>query len=200
MSGISYVAGVLSAPFAVAIGLPFKVLHKGRETTFSQYKHPTSAKAHIDLPEWLKWYQNAEDGLMGDDRGWYWNEYCKSWWPTWFRMWWWSGIRNPANYLKRNILGVDVREYVITKVAGDDYVRDDLDSTGCQILKAEHVHSDKVKYALYWVWLWPFSSTRAIVVQLGPKVKLEHNGVMYADEWDYLKGVTFEVNPVKDIS
>lgn len=38
------------------------------------------------------------------------------------------------------------------------------------------------------------------VVQLGAKIKLSHNGVQYADPVDYWKGVTFEINPAKDVS
>ena len=44
------------------------------------------------------------------------------------------------------------------------------------------------------------NSNRALVIQLGNKIKLEHNTAVEQDEYDYFKGFTFEVNPFKDIS
>lgn len=41
---------------------------------------------------------------------------------------------------------------------------------------------------------------RALVVELGNKVREEHNFAAEKDEYDYFKGYTFEINPFKDIS
>lgn len=191
---------ILLSPIAVLIGLGFSRPDYSRMESFKKYKFPENIWVYYDLPDWLGWYQNPEDGLMGDKRGWYWNECCAQWLPGWVRMWWWSGFRNPANRLKRFILGLDIRDYVIIKVRGQDYVRDDLQSTGFQILKAKPKRfGNKAHWMLYWVWKWP-NTNRAIVVQLGAKIKLSHNHVNYVDEPDYFKGITFEVNPFKDIS
>lgn len=190
---------ILISPFAVLIGLPFARENQSRVQRFTKHVSPTAFKRHIDLPDWLLWFQNREDGMTGDARGWYWNLYFPDWVPDWFKMWWWSGIRNPANCLKRNILGVDVRDITVEKVRGDDFVRDDFDNTGFQILRGVDESGEAQVWALYWVRRWG-ESNRAIVVQLGAKIKLDHNGVEYDDERDYLKGITFEVNPVKDIS
>ena len=192
---------IIASPVMVLIGLPFARENQSRVTQFTQHTNPTLYKKHIDLPDWLRWFQNEEDGMTGDSRGWYWNTYFPAWVPGWFKLWYWSGVRNPANYLKRNILGVDVRDISVVKMKGQDHVRDDFDSTGWHILRADTLDGYKVgrAWALYWVRRWG-QSNRAIVVQLGAKIKLSHNGVEYEEERDYWKGITFEVNPVKDVS
>lgn len=158
-----------------------------------------------ELPDWLKWCQNPEDLLMGDHpRGWYWFTYMAGR-PDWWKMLVWSGFRNPFNYWKRIATGCDIRTHKIVKLAGVDYVRDDFDSEGFQILKAIPTKGDRVdtsrisKPALYWVRRWG-KTNRAIVVQLGWKIKLSHNEAVYDNELDYFKGWTFEIQPFKDIS
>ncbi len=176
----------------VAIGLPFK------QYLGMRYLDDGVSIPHYDLPNWLKWLQNPEDGLTGDSRGWYWNVKMKGK-PAWFKMWWWSGVRNTYNYLKRFIIGIDIRKFTFHKLCGADYVRDDLINQGFQILYAKPKDGWFPRPMLYWVRQWG-DSNRAIVLQIGWKIKLEHNGTAYEDEWDYYKGLTFEPNPYKDIS
>ena len=166
----------------VAFGLFFKV-DKG-----VRYFDDGTSTQQYDLPQCLLWLTNPKDGLTGDHRGWYWNTYMigKS---SWVKMWWWSAFRNPWNYLKRHIIGINVKNYTITKVCGQDHVRDDLNSTGFQILRAGW------RPALYWVKQWG-NSNRAIVLQIGWKLHLKHNDII-DDKW---VGITFEPNPYKDIS
>jgi hypothetical protein len=83
----------------VGIGLLFKV-PLGKRT----FKDGTEVD-NYELPHWLKWLQNHEDGLTGDKRGWYWNIYMAGR-PAWWKMLIWSAWRNPFNYLKRVVLGV----------------------------------------------------------------------------------------------
>ena len=172
----------------VGIGLPFK-----KSLGLRDFADNTVIN-HYDLPDWLKGLQNKEDGLTGDKRGWYWNTYFPAWVPAWFKMWWWSGVRNPWNYLKRHIIGINVKNYTITKLKGDDYVRDDFNNTGFQILVAESKSGNKIRPMLYWVMRWG-GSNRAIVFQLGWKIKLSHNDII-DDKW---VGLTFEPNPFKRI-
>lgn len=181
---------VVTPALLVAIGLFFK-----KDLGLRVFTDGTPVN-NYELPNWLKWMQNPEDNLTGDKRGWYWNIKMagKS---DWFKMWWWSGVRNTYNYFKRITIGCDVRKHVITKVCGQDYVRDDFNSTGFQILIARG--EGLPKPALYWVRRWG-KTNRAIVVQLGWKIKLSHNGVIYEDDLDYYKGMTAEPNPFKDIS
>ena len=181
----------------VAVGLPFA--KPTRYIKFTQYKSPTSGVYQMQLPDWLKWFSNPEDGLTGDSRGWYWNTYFPAWVPSWFKMWWWSGVRNPYNYLKRIVIGLDIRKFTFHKLCGQDYVRDDFNSCGFQILYARPKSGWLVRPMLYWVRRWG-QSDRAIVVQIGWKIKLSHNSAIEEDEWDNFKGVTFEPNFYKDIS
>lgn len=180
----------------VAIGMPFSVARPSNKR-FSIHAMPDKIKRDIDLPNWLRWLQNPEDGLTGDDRGWYWNTY----WPgksAWFKMWWWSGVRNQWNYLKRFVLGIDIRKFEIVKVCGADYVRDDLKNQGFQILMAYSVYGVIPRPMLYWVK--ELHNGRGICLQIGWKIKLSHNSTSYEDEWDYFKGVTLEPNFYKDLT
>ena len=188
---------ILIPMIVVAIGLPFA--KPVRWIEFTLHKKPLSGVYQLQLPNWLKWFSNPEDGLTGDVRGWYVNEYFPAWVPMWFKMWWWSGVRNPYNYLKRITFGVDIRKFTFHKLIGDDYVRDDFDNTGFQILYAKPKNGWFPRPMLYWVRRWG-KTDRGIVVQIGWKIKLDHNTDVEAVEWDNFKGCTFEPNPYKDIS
>ena len=188
------ILALLATPLVlVGVGLPFKH-NLGARTltngvTITQY----------ELPDWLKWCHNPEDHLTGDKDGRYWTDYFPVWLPAWFKMWWWSGWRNPFNYLKRVVIGIDIRDYTFHKLCGQDYVRDDMRSPGFQILYAKPKAGGMVRPMLYWVRPWG-NSTRAIVWQWGWKIKLSHGTAEYDDEMDYFKGLTFEPQLFKDIS
>lgn len=177
----------------VGLGLFFKEDRGNRV-----FKDGTSTTQY-DLPQWLLWLTNPEDGLTGDHRGWYWNTYMAGR-PDWWKMLIWSAWRNPFNYLKRFVIGIDIRNYAFNKVCGQDYVRDDFDSTGFQVLRAVPIEAGRFnKYSLYWVHRYG-QSDHAFVMQLMWKIKLEHNTAVEKDEWDYFKGFTFEINPYKNIA
>ena len=184
-----FVLFVIFAPlFLVAIGLPFKK-HLGLRDFADG-----SVIDLYDLPDWLWFLQNPKDGLTGDGRGWFWNIKAAGW-PAWLKMLWWSGWRNPWKYLKDRVFGINVRHYVMTKIIGQDHVRDDFRSTGFHILKATPKSGGFNKYTVYYVRRWG-ESKLALVFQLGQKIKLSHNDVT-DDKW---VGVTLELNPFKDIS
>ena len=146
----------------------------------------------------LFWYwDNDNDGSLGDKRGW-WNENT----PfgdarSFLSQYWWLAVRNPANNFKRYVIGIDMRIHPVVKVKGQDYVRDDLENTGFQILRA--IGPRVSHYMLYWVRRWG-NSNRAIVVQIGHKIKLSHNTAKYDKGYKNWKGFTCEINPFKDIS
>lgn len=150
------------------------------------------------LPMWAKLWNNKIDGTLGDDDF----RYASRDIPfglkntSFLGQYWWMAFRNPFNYFKRFMLACDVREDVVEKVAGQDYVRDDLRSTGWQFLKCGKY------YAFYGVWKWKWSDTHAVVIQLGNKFDLQDNFKAYPSdqEYKYFKGFTFEINPYKDIS
>lgn len=145
---------------------------------------------HLHSLFWL--WDNDRDGARGDHRGWYWMEYLPSM-PESVKYWWWLAIRNPANNFKRFILGFDIRTAKIETVYGQDYVRDDFNSTGWQLVKAGN------RYHFYLVYRYG-QSDRALVIELGNKFQVRHNHGVYESEHKYFKGFTFEVNLYKDIS
>lgn len=194
---VGIVLGLIVVPF----GMLFRKLDKSTAKNFTEF-NTDRQWVYEDLPSWLKPWQNIEDGLRGDHRGW-WdaNSYGQDS-SKLFNMFWWSAIRNPFNYFKRFTLGCDIRKYLIVKLAGQDHVRDDLRSTGWHVLKARPLHKSWLKlprYTFYGVFRYG-KSNRALVIQLGNKIKLEHNSVVEKDEYDNYKGFTFEINPFKDIS
>lgn len=197
---VAQVVGILLGLVLVPIGLLFKTRE---DATMMHFTHYNTGRFWVkeDLPNWLQWYQNDEDGLRGDHRGW-WDANCFGGDSSkLINMFWWSAIRNPFNYFKRFIIGCDVRHYCIVKLAGQDYVRDDFDSTGWQILKAIPVNKEikLPRYTFYGVFRYG-KTNRALVIQLGNKIRLSHNGNINENWYDYYKGFTMEVNPFKDIS
>ena len=59
------IAFIVFAPLVlVAAGLPFKI-NKG-----VRFFEDNTSTQQYDLPVWLKWLQNPEDGLTGDRRSW----------------------------------------------------------------------------------------------------------------------------------
>jgi len=55
---------IVTSFLLVGIGLPFKRTIGSRD-----FEDGTSV-IQYELPNWLKWLQNPEDGLTGDKRGW----------------------------------------------------------------------------------------------------------------------------------
>jgi len=169
-----------------------------------------SAKYFTDYNTHRKWirekfpkvfwpWDNLEDSSTGDHRGWWDANSFGADSRKLINRFWWLAVRNPFNNFKRFVLGCDVRKYTITKLAGQDYVRDDFNGVGWQFLKAIPKDGWLPRYQLYIVKRYK-DSDRALVVQIGNKIRLEHNNTVEADEYDYWKGWTLEINPFKDIS
>ena len=150
------------------------------------------------LPKFAMLWDNKIDGTLGDDDF----RYASRDIPfglkntSFLGQYWWMAFRNPFNYFKRFVLACDVRKNKVEKVAGQDYVRDDLQSTGWQFLKCGKY------YTFYGVWKWKRSDTHAVVIQLGNKFDLQDNLKEYPSEqeYKYFKGFTFESQIWKDIS
>ena len=111
--------------------------------------------------------------------------------PSFIGMYIWTAIRNPANYWSRVVTGVDVSQCLIEKVAGQDVVSDSVGKTGWQVLRA--LRSDgKCFPRLYAVLPWWFDQSHAVMIDIGWKIKLSHNGTSPdAEPSDRLKGSVF---------
>lgn len=193
---LGFIVQLLVYPLALLVVPVMLLLGKfdpASETPFTEY--PGNWIREV-FPKIFWLFDNAEDSSTGDIRGWWHNRCGDS--RKFSSRFMWLAVRNPMNNFKRYILGLDIREYKIEVLAGQPYVRDDLQSTGWQFLIARPVRAGIPRYMLYIVLRT--HGTHALVVQQGNKLKLSHNGAIYDDPLDYWKGFTNELNPNKDIS
>jgi hypothetical protein len=187
------VLGVLFGLVIVPLGIVLADDSKKSSTTILS---PTDVWWLRTFPKYLRWWDNPVDGTLGDPSfRWASRDIPFGWKNTSFLgQYWWMAIRNPFNYFKRFIISCDVRKNEIVKIGGQDKVRDDLYNTGWQFLRCGRF------YAFYYVREWG-NSKRAVVIQLGNKFDLEDNTKIYPpeQEYKYMKGFTFEINPFKYI-
>lgn len=192
------VAGVPVVAVAVLFAVPGVSLSDGRGI--------------VNVPRWAWLWGNNYDGLTGDKRGW-WAEQCDALvlfgllpllrrlgLPVpqiratgWLACWWWAAVRNPVNNMRLLPLASCPVARCWISYRGREVVEDRPGAGGFQFVKAAQMDSALRWYGLYWVLPW--SSTRAFVLRLGFKIKPEHFG---ADE--PAKGMTFKLNPCKDIA
>lgn len=144
------------------------------------------------------WWGNPFDGLMGDKR----LDYAKGFkaFPTFWSMWLWAAVRNPVNYWSRLVAGVDVSRCTIHKVWGDDTVVEAPGVRAAQYIVAKRDDGREFP-RLFVVLPWFFKPTHALLIDLGWKVKLSHNGTSpNARLQDRFKGLVFTVSPWKTLS
>lgn len=195
---IVQLVGIALGVLIVPLMLLFGKFDKESEKPFTDYNTDRNWIREV-FPRIFYPWDNLEDSSVGDQRGW-WDLNCfGSDSRRFLNRFWWLAIRNPFNNFKRYILGCDVRKYTMKLLAGQPYVRDDFDSVGWQFIKAEPKEGKIPCYTFYGVWRYG-SSNRALVIQLGNKVRLEHNHKVEIEEIDYFKGFTFEIALFKDIS
>ena len=216
--------GVIVVPFA----MPWKRLRliegSSKVVNFKSKKRYWSL---YRLPKWALFWDNPEDGVLGDDSLRWWLRDC----PTgdardWKCRYIWIAIRNPANYTKRILLGCDIRKYSYFGYGG--LRRDRMDVLNCLTINkkdleiksgfhVEHIGGvssfdvkDKIGltgwqflkcgpyYHIYIVKRYG-NSNRGFVLEFGNKFRLSHITAEYDKEIDYYKGFTFEINPFKRI-
>jgi len=184
--------GVLVVPLA----LPF-VQSAGTWMPFTQA--PGNWRL-VTLPDWAWLWSNDRDGALGDKRGW-WHLNALfglgAYHP--FSMFWWLALRNPANNMRFSpLFGCPVTECDY-RYWGDENVEDRPGQGGRRFLLATHKRTGRRYYGFYGVWQW--SATRALVMQIGfkgePKDWAEDYTADLSRQW---AGMTFEINPLKDIS
>ena len=190
--------GIILGLFVVPVMLIFGEFDYNSSKRFTTY-NTNRYWIRETFPKVFWPWDNIEDSSTGDARGW-WdaNSFGKDSRKV-INRFFWLAVRNPFNNFKRYVLGIDIRNYGILKLAGQDKVRDDFDNTGWQFLKACSIDGKPSRYMFYLVKRYK-SSDRALVIQIGNKIKLEHNVAVEDKEVDYWKGWTAEVNFYKDIS
>lgn len=173
---------VLAGFVMVAVAIPFRV----------RGKSVSDNRGIVNLPRWAWLWGNDYDGLLGDWRGW-WAANTPFGLPAdhWFSMWWWAAIRNPANNMRRCPLFSCPANRCLITYKGRAVVEDKPGMGGWRFVVAKIGWMRW--YGFYLVKEW--SATRALVVQIGFKVKPSHANDPAAEE----KGFTFEVNPLKSI-
>lgn len=189
---------ILIGPLVVACMLPFRKTDESTRKPFTQYPE----LGDYVFTNFSGWWGNPCDGLLGDKRGW-WANYC---WEHYHRhhthpfcMWMWAAFRNPINYFSRCVAGVDVSRCLIEKKWGQDVVSDSVGKTGWQYLVA-YRDDGKEFPRLYIVLPWFFKPTHAVMIDIGWKVKLSHNGTPKdARLADRAKGDVFTISPWKTL-
>ena len=148
------------------------------------------------------WFGNPFDGLYGDTRG-DWITICRmagrdpyGYWS----MWLWSALRNPVNAWSRLIAGCDVSRCEITKAWGDDLVLEEPGKGGIQYLVA--TRDDGKQYPRFFAVIpWLADPSHAVMLDIGWKVKLAHNGTSPdAKPSDRYKGLVFTASLWKKLA
>ena len=176
----------------VAVALPFRK-YDLEKIKFSQYPE-LGCWQRVTLPKWARWWSNEFDGAYGDKRGWWSNYCCENYGKDhthFYSMWQWLACRNPANYWSRVVSGCDVSQCVITKLAGDDVVTETAGVFEWQFLVATNKNGTRF-HRFFFVMPWWFRKDKAIMFDIGWKIKLSHNGMSpNAPVKDRIRGSVF---------
>lgn len=178
----------------VPIGLMFKRVMSGR-VPFTQYPGEWEL---VRLPKWLLPWDNTFDGFLGDKRGWWSNECEKNGYScrSLKAMWLWGAVRNPANYWSRVMTGIDVSKCVVHKVAGNCDLPSEKPGAKEWVHLVAH-HENGRDYHRFFM-SWSISTSHAVMIDIGWKVKLAHNGMSPdADIKDRIRGSVFTMSPWK---
>lgn len=202
---VYFIVGIpvtIAGAFVVPVALMYRIEHPETRKPFTQYVGLGDWWL-ITLPAWAKWWSNEFDGALGDARGW-WANYCLETYgkpPTSYRaMWQWLVFRNPANWWSRVVTGVDMLRCKVEKVFGDDVVTEyKYAGFEWQILKATR-DDGKVFPRFYLVAPWWFRPDKAVMIDIGWKIKLAHNNLPPdASIKDRVKGSVFAFSPWKSL-
>ena len=195
----------------VPIGLLFSVYDESKAQPFTQH-NTERFWYHVGLPKWLWLWSNDRDGAKGDKRGWWdanvtFGENSDSF----VAQFWWMAVRNPANNLRFTpFFSVNLAEYPVQLLAGQEHVDDDDDGSGLGWQFCV-VRGSIFKYYSFWylsqempTWLtkvFPSLHEHVFQIRIGHKIKPRYNieyynrnGELTEDErhsaW---KGFTFRI-------
>lgn len=176
----------------VAIGIPFRREFPETRSPFTQFTSRGDWML-VRLPWWLRPWDNESDGLYGDKRG-YWSNVRDGQHASFLSMWLWAAVRNPANYFSRNTIAIDVTKRGVVKLWGDDDVIEEPGHRNAQFLRSGNF------YRLFVSWALPGRPDKAFMIDIGWKMKLEHNSLPAdAPEKERLRGFTFTISPWKHL-
>lgn len=148
------------------------------------------------------WFGNPFDGLYGDKRGW-WIGVCRAAGRDpygYLSMWLWAAVRNPVNAWSRLVAGCDVSRCEVKKVWGADAVVEEPGRGGAQYLVA-HRDDGKLYPRFFAVVPWFFDPAHAVMLDVGWKIKLSHNGTAPdAKPSDRYKGLVFTASVWKTLA
>lgn len=178
---VARLLGIITGLVMVPLAIPFRV----------DGVSGSDGRPIVNLPRWAWLWGNDFDGLLGDKRG-RWADNTPRGWAvdSFMAMFWWAAIRNPANNMR--FLDAFSAPIMDSKIGywGRYTVEDKPGLDGWQFVWAEQ--EGRRWYGFYAVLCW--STTRALVVRLGFKIKPEHAG-----KQEPRKGLTFKVNLYKAI-
>lgn len=145
----------------------------------------------------LLWiFGNDRDGAMGDTRGWWDVNTPFSSADSFWSMYWWLAIRNPAINFTRftKLMAINTAISTVEVLAGAHYDIDD-DVLGWQLLKANDGTLNYYKFE------WTFRlGTKVYHVLLGHKFDVRHFDTDWTtDPQKAWKGSTFRIRSVKAI-
>ena len=185
----------------VAIGIPFRVeyLETAAQFTDARFAHLGNWML-TRMPRWARWWDNAYDGLLSDKRGWY-ADWCIEHgigYPSFWSMWIWAAIRNPANYWSRNITGCDVTSSTVDVLYGPAVV--DESNPGLHMLICTDAQGRKYPLVEFY-YPWPFKPTYGAYGRFGWKIKLAHARTPPGSrEQDCVKGSVYRASLWKDLT
>ena len=181
----------------VPLGLLFRREYPETRKPFTQFPGEWML---VRLPSWLLPWDNIYDGFRGDKRGW-WdnNQGGKS--ASLKSMFLWGAIRNPANYWSRHITGLDISKCVVTKRAGNCDLPDEEPGHRQWVHLVATRADGKTFNRFYMSWALPWDDTHGIMIDIGWKFKLAHNGMSPdAPDKDKIRGSVFTLSPYKALT
>lgn len=151
--------------------------------------------------KWLKWWDNPIDGNFGDDHLRWGGRDIKFGVNhlSFLGQYMWVAFRNPLHYFKQFVMCCDVRNCTYEHLIGKLYVRDKLNGTGFQLMRAKNNKGFFNFYRLYWVKKLP-GMNRAFIVEMGFEFREDHWAESYEGrEYKAFKGFSWIIHPCKAI-
>jgi hypothetical protein len=171
---------------------------------FGSYQTNFNNELIYRLPKIGIIWDNAHDGADGDSRGWwaancgkeaYYGLFPKIKFDSFLARYWWLVFRNPINYYKRLIMGVDASKFKQVKCFGNPDITDKPGNNGFYLA----YWSDGNKIIMSCEICLDWEDGTAFYCQFGYKLKASKDYTKVTDITRF-KSQTFEINFSKNIS